>query len=94
MTEAELRKKHGVTVAWSNRNGTLQQLLYGAFYNMPTLAVLSDFAAVMGLDTVEREWREVLAEAQNDRDTLRVKPYVASALRKIRYEHDHRKVAA
>lgn len=93
MTEAELRRKHAVRVAWSNSTGTLEQLLYGAFYNMPTFEVLSDFASVMGINTIEREWKDVLA-SRSDRETLRVKPYIEQALYKIRHEPRYFQVTA
>ena len=85
MTEAELRKKHAVAVAWSNPNGTLQQLLYGAFLNLPTMEVLSDFVAVMGLNTVESEWSQMRAATTHNKDILRSKPYVESNLLKIHH---------
>jgi hypothetical protein len=86
MTEAELREKHAIRVAWSNSGGTLDQLLSGAFYNSLNLGVLSDFASVMGIEMVERKWRE-LSESrgrQNDFETISIKPYVEEILTRIK----------
>jgi hypothetical protein len=94
MTEIELRKKHAVAVAWSNTGGTLMQLLYGAFLNLPTFEVLSDFVEVMGLETVEREWTEMKSATTHNKDILRAKPYVERNLSKIRHEFGRTQIAA
>lgn len=94
MTETELRDKHAVAVAWSNTGGTLRQLLFGAFLNLPTFEVLSDFVSVMGLNVVENEWERMRARTTFNQDILRAKPYVEHNLLKIRHELEHGKVAA
>jgi hypothetical protein len=64
----------------------LDQLLYGAFYNALGLETLSDFASVMGVDTVERKWREISVPRciEGDVETLSIKPYVEEILTRIK----------
>jgi hypothetical protein len=85
MTEAELRNKHAIRVAWSNSTGTLDQLLYGAFYNAPGIEVLADFASVMGLKALTDKWAEMSQPVylESDDTLNRQKPYIDEILRRL-----------